>query len=124
VAAGEELFELDPVAGTLSPFASPGGPIDGDLTSLAFVLPAAAPVTTTVVGEVRGYGGEPIAGAPVRYLGASTLTDDDGSFTLPAVTAPFSRLRVAAEIDFEVFVSAPAVAVDGGVTDVGVIEPF
>jgi len=124
VAAGEELFELDPVAGTLSPFASPGGPIDGDWTSLAFVLPAAAPVTTTVVGEVRGYGGEPIAGAPVRYLGASTLTDDDGSFTLPAVTAPFSRLRVAAEIDFEVFVSAPAVAVDGGVTDVGVIEPF
>ena len=73
---------------------------------------------------MRGYGGEPIAGAPVRYLGASTLTDDDGSFTLPAVTAPFSRLRVAAEIDSEVVVSAAAEVVADGVTDVGVIEPF
>lgn len=53
-------------------------------------------MTTTVVGEVRGYGGEPIAGAPVRYLGASTLTADDGSFTPHLCSGPAERDRVPA----------------------------
>jgi hypothetical protein len=122
VTNGLEVFELDPVLETLTSLADLRGGVDGEILSVASFLPATPPVATTVVGTVFNADlEEPVEGAVVRCLGVSGVTGAAGSFTLPGVVTPFDRLRASTEFEGQTFVSDPAAAVGGGVTDVGTL---
>ncbi|MCB1054012.1 MAG: hypothetical protein KDD11_00690, partial [Acidobacteria bacterium] len=123
-AASGQLWRLDPTVPSLTLFASLELGTVGDLVALSYRPLDIAAVTTTITGVVEDPFVGPLDDIEVHFLGVTTSTAPDGTFTFPDVVVPVAKIRVQA-IDYGTGESTVSPAIDpvpGGVTDVGTLE--